>query len=106
LQNRRISDPGRRQDNPLIPLNLISAQTLTAYDTQRIKRLYSQVAGADMLGKTAIMGALSLYLDFINLFIFDLQFVGNRRERAADVFVRRFRPSLCRLQAGILVLMR
>jgi hypothetical protein len=28
LQNRRISDPGRRQDNPLIPLNLISAQTL------------------------------------------------------------------------------
>jgi FtsH-binding integral membrane protein len=52
---------------------------LTAYDTQRIKRLYSQVAGTDMLGKSAIMGALSLYLDFINLFMFALQLVGNRR---------------------------
>lgn len=52
---------------------------LTAYDTQRIKDLYSQVAGTDTLGKTAIMGALSLYLDFVNLFMFALQLVGNRR---------------------------
>ena len=51
---------------------------LTAYDTQRIKSLYFQVAGSDMMGKTIIMGALSLYLDFINMFMFLLQFMGNR----------------------------
>ena len=52
---------------------------LTAYDTQRIKSLYFQVAGTDMAGKTVIMGALQLYLDFINMFQFLLMFMGNRR---------------------------
>ena len=52
---------------------------LTAYDTQRIKSLYFHVAGTDMVGKTVVMGALSLYLDFINMFMFLLQFMGNRR---------------------------
>jgi FtsH-binding integral membrane protein len=52
---------------------------LTAYDTQRIKSLYFHVAGTDMMGKTVIMGALSLYLDFINMFTFLLQFMGDRR---------------------------
>ncbi len=52
---------------------------LTAYDTQRIKSMYAHVAGTDMMGKTAIMGALSLYLDFINMFQFLLSFMGNRR---------------------------
>ena len=51
---------------------------LTAYDTQRIKSMYAYVAGTDMVGKTVIMGALSLYLDFINLFQFLLSFMGNR----------------------------
>jgi FtsH-binding integral membrane protein len=51
---------------------------LTAYDTQRIKSMYFYVQGTDMLGKTAIMGALSLYLDFVNMFTFLLQFMGNR----------------------------
>jgi FtsH-binding integral membrane protein len=51
---------------------------LTAYDTQRIKSLYSYVQGTDMLGKTAIMGALSLYLDFVNMFTFLLSFLGQR----------------------------
>jgi FtsH-binding integral membrane protein len=51
---------------------------LTAYDTQRIKSLYFQVAGTDMMGKTVIMGALSLYLDFVNMFQFLLSFLGNR----------------------------
>ena len=51
---------------------------LTAYDTQRIKSMYAHVAGTDMLGKTVIMGALSLYLDFINMFTFLLSFMGNR----------------------------
>ena len=52
---------------------------LTAYDTQRIKSLYFQVAGTDMAGKTVIMGALQLYLDFINMFQFLLMFMGDRR---------------------------
>jgi FtsH-binding integral membrane protein len=51
---------------------------LTAYDTQKIKSLYFHVAGTDMIGKTAIMGALTLYLDFINMFLFLLRFLGNR----------------------------
>ena len=51
---------------------------LTAYDTQRIKSMYAYVAGSDMLGKVVIMGALSLYLDFINMFTFLLNFMGSR----------------------------
>ena len=51
---------------------------LTAYDTQRIKSLYFHVAGTDMMGKTVIMGALSLYLDFVNMFTFLLNFMGSR----------------------------
>lgn len=52
---------------------------LTAYDTQRIKSMYAQVAGTEMMGKVVIMGALSLYLDFINMFQFLLSFMGSRR---------------------------
>jgi FtsH-binding integral membrane protein len=52
---------------------------LTAYDTQRIKSMYAYVASSDMMGKAVIMGALSLYLDFINMFMFLLQFMGQRR---------------------------
>ena len=51
---------------------------LTAYDTQRIKSMYDQVAGSDMMGKVVIMGALNLYLDFINMFQFLLTFMGSR----------------------------
>ena len=49
---------------------------LTAYDTQRIKEMYYEVDGADVMGKKAIMGALRLYLDFINLFMMLLQLFG------------------------------
>ena len=52
---------------------------LTAYDTQKIKSMYAQVSGSEMASKTAIMGALRLYLDFINMFQFMLSFMGNRR---------------------------
>jgi FtsH-binding integral membrane protein len=52
---------------------------LTAYDTQRIKSMYFHVQGSEMVGKTVIMGALTLYLDFINMFQFLLSFMGNRR---------------------------
>jgi FtsH-binding integral membrane protein len=52
---------------------------LTAYDTQKIKSMYAYVAGTDMQGKVVIMGALNLYLDFVNMFMFLLSFMGNRR---------------------------
>jgi FtsH-binding integral membrane protein len=52
---------------------------LTAYDTQKIKSMYAYVAGSDMMGKVVIMGALNLYLDFVNMFMFLLSFMGNRR---------------------------
>jgi FtsH-binding integral membrane protein len=52
---------------------------LTAYDTQRIKSMYYVVQGSDFRGKSVVMGALTLYLDFINMFLFLLRFMGDRR---------------------------
>ena len=52
---------------------------LTAWDTQRIKESYDVGFGHEVLAKGAIMGALSLYLDFINLFLMLLRLVGDRR---------------------------
>ena len=53
---------------------------LTAYDVQKLKRIGSQVeTGTEMTRKVTIMGALTLYLDFINLFLFLLRFFGNRK---------------------------
>jgi len=51
---------------------------LTAYDTQRLKVMYDDIAGSDMVGKAAILGALTLYLNFINMFQFLLAMFGNR----------------------------
>lgn len=51
---------------------------LTAYDTQRIKQTYYQLSG-DSLAKASIMGALSLYMSFINLFMTMLRLFGDRR---------------------------
>ena len=51
---------------------------LTAWDTQRIKEEYAEGYGAEANGKLAVMGALGLYLNFINLFQFLLQLLGNR----------------------------
>lgn len=54
---------------------------LTAYDTQKIKQLArSLLVDQEMIGKITLLGALTLYLDFINLFLFLLRFMGNRRE--------------------------
>ena len=52
---------------------------LTAYDTQKIKNMYSASDTVEISGKKAIMGALTLYLDFINLFIMLLRLFGQRR---------------------------
>jgi FtsH-binding integral membrane protein len=51
---------------------------LTAYDTQKIKEMYFEADSEDAAGRKAIMGALTLYLDLINLFLFMLRFLGNR----------------------------
>lgn len=61
-------------------LSVLIFTGLTAYDTQRIKDVYYSVVGqGEAVGKAAIMGALSLYLDFINLFMQMLRFFGDRR---------------------------
>ncbi len=52
---------------------------LTAYDTQKIKNMYSVTDSGELIGKKAVMGALTLYLDFINLFIMLLRLFGQRR---------------------------
>lgn len=51
---------------------------LTAYDTQRLKTDYQYLRGTEFAGKAVILGALSLYLDFINMFQFLLSFMGSR----------------------------
>jgi FtsH-binding integral membrane protein len=53
---------------------------LTAWDTQQIKEMYYEGADSELAGKTAIMGALRLYLDFINLFMMLMQLMGTRRD--------------------------
>ena len=52
---------------------------LTAYDTQKIKNMYAASDSGEIIGKKAVMGALTLYLDFINLFIMLLRLFGQRR---------------------------
>lgn len=53
---------------------------LTAYDTQRIKEVYYEGDGHEIAAKKSIMGALTLYLDFINMFLFLLRLFGRRRD--------------------------
>jgi len=52
---------------------------LTAWDTQKIKEMYDPMEDGTIAGRKAVMGALALYLDFINLFVFLLRLVGDRR---------------------------
>jgi FtsH-binding integral membrane protein len=53
---------------------------LTAYDTQRLNQLASQASSEDEIGRFSIMGALILYLDFINLFLYLVRLFGKRRD--------------------------
>ncbi|MBU0725086.1 MAG: Bax inhibitor-1/YccA family protein [Alphaproteobacteria bacterium] len=53
---------------------------LTAWDTQRIKEIYTELDGSEIAGKKALMGALSLYLNFINLFMMMMHLFGSQRE--------------------------
>jgi FtsH-binding integral membrane protein len=65
-------------DLAISALGVLIFAGLTAWDTQKIKSMYFAVAGTDYHGKAKIMGALTLYLDFINMFLFLLRFMGNR----------------------------
>ena len=85
---KTVSKVVRIQDADGVPIPGLSGHTLiiivfaglTAWDTQRIKEMYFE--GDDQLtaGRKAVMGALSLYLDFINLFMMLLQLFGARRD--------------------------
>lgn len=59
-------------------IGLLVFAGLTAYDTQQIKEMYFEGDSSEAQGRKAIMGALRLYLDFINMFMFLLHFLGNR----------------------------
>jgi len=61
-------------------IGLLVFAGLTAYDTQQIKEMYYELDDSDVMGRKAIMGALRLYLDFINMFMFLLHFFGGSNE--------------------------
>jgi FtsH-binding integral membrane protein len=78
LINLFLRSPGL--DLAISAIGVLIFAGLTAYDTQKIKSIYFAVAGnGEALAKTAVMGALNLYLDFINMFLFLLRFMGSRR---------------------------
>ena len=52
---------------------------LTAYDTQKIRQIYYEQDTGDMSSRKAVYGALNLYMDFINLFIYLLRLIGDRK---------------------------
>jgi len=60
-------------------IGVLAFTGLTAYDTQKIKEIYYAGDDGTVAGRKAIMGALSLYLDFVNLFLFLLRLFGNNR---------------------------
>ena len=61
-------------------IGLLVFAGLTAYDTQQIKEMYYELDNSDVMGRKAIMGALRLYLDFINMFMFLMHFMGGSQE--------------------------
>jgi uncharacterized protein len=66
-------------DFAISAIGVIIFAGITAWDTQRIKEMYSVNDDGTVAGRKAVMGALALYLDFINLFLFLLRFLGDRR---------------------------
>lgn len=68
-------------DYILSGIGVIIFTLLTAYDVQKLKQLnHAMIEDQETMSKIAVLGALTLYLDFINLFLFMLRFMGNRRE--------------------------
>ena len=62
----------------IVELNKRST-AVSAYDTQKVKEFYDPMDDGTIAGRKAVMGALSLYLDFINMFLFMLRLFGDRR---------------------------
>ena len=78
LINLFLRSPGL--DLAISVLGVLIFAGLTAYDTQKIKSIYLAVAGnGEAMAKTAVLGALTLYIAFINMFLFILRLMGNRR---------------------------
>jgi uncharacterized protein len=76
LLNMWLQSPGLMY--AISALGVLIFAGLTAYDTQRLKNEYAQVRGTEWAGKAVVLGALTLYLDFINMFQFLLSFLGSR----------------------------
>jgi FtsH-binding integral membrane protein len=66
-------------DFAISAIGVLNFAGLTAWDTQKIKEMYDANDDGTVSGRKAVMGALTLYLDFINLFLFMLRFMGDRR---------------------------
>jgi FtsH-binding integral membrane protein len=62
-------------------LGVVIFTGLTAWDVQKITRLYDMLPSGEMRNKAAVMGALSLYMDFVNLFLYLLRFMGDKKHR-------------------------
>jgi hypothetical protein len=78
LINMFLRSPGL--DLAISAIGVLVFAGLVAYDTQKIKSIYFAVAGhGEALAKSAVIGALNLYIDFINMFLFLLRFMGDRR---------------------------
>ena len=69
----------RRSTSSISVIGVLVFAGLTAWDTQKIKEMYDVNDDGTVSGRKAVMGALSLYLDFINLFLMLLRLVGDRR---------------------------
>ena len=78
IANMFVQSEGLAMAIPFIGVLIFAG--LTAYDTQRLKNEYQMLRGTEFAGKAIILGALSLYLDFINMFLFLLRFMGASRE--------------------------
>lgn len=64
-------------------IGLVVFMLLTAYDTQKLSQMYSYYAGdSELAEKASIYGALTLYLDFINIFLYVVRLMGNNRRRS------------------------
>jgi len=77
LINMFLASPGL--DFALSIIGVLIFTGLTAYDAQKIKEMYFAADGEEVAAKKSILGALTLYLDFINLFLYMLRFMGDRR---------------------------
>src|ERR1700730_13130076 len=66
-------------DFVISPLAVLICAGMTAWDPQQIKEMYDPMQDGTVAGRKAVMGALKLYLDFLNLFLFLLRFMGDRR---------------------------